>query len=140
MKVGIASFQRQQGGAGFSFWGCQIRWFKHISTARNDPSMRMLVAEFGYEGYGIYWTVLEKIAENLKSDSVPSATMTAKQWANSGKISAKKFQKIIKFCAENEMFSVEIIQKYITISCPKLLKYRDEYKRKQDKISGQNPE
>ena len=124
----------------FVFVRCAIRWFKHISTARNDPSMRMLIAEFGYEGYGIYWTVLEKIAENLNSQNGTSATMTAKQWANSGKISSKKLQKIIEFCAKNEMFSIEIAQKYITINCPKLLKYRDEYKRKQDKISGQTPE
>jgi hypothetical protein len=100
----------------------------------------MLIAEFGYEGYGIYWSVLEKIAENLDSKNGTIATMTAKQWANSGKISSKKFQKIIEFCAKNEMFSVEIRQKYITINCHKLLKYRDEFQSRMAKKSGVNPE
>jgi hypothetical protein len=118
----------------------QIRWFKHISTSRNDPAIRLLLANFGFEGYGLYWTILEIIAENLDCRNITSATMTAKQWCNSVKISPKKFQKILLFCSENFGFIVKNNAKLITINCPKLLKYRDEYSRKQGRKSGQTPD
>ena len=117
-----------------------MRWFKHLSVARNDPTMRLLLAEFGFEGYGLYWTILEIIAENLDNKNITSATMTAKQWCNSVKISPKKFQKVLVFCSENFCFSFKNNQELITINCPKLLKYRDEYSRKKDKKSGHSPD
>lgn len=99
--------------------------------------MRLLLAEFGFEGYGLYWTILETIAENLdyKNNST-KATMTRQQWCVSVKISPKKFQKVLIFCSENFGFIVKNNQKLITINCPKLLKYRDEYSRKKAKKSG----
>jgi len=117
-----------------------MRWIKHLSSARNDPVMKLLLAEFGFEGYGLYWNILEIIAENLDYRNTTSATMTAKQWCNSVKISPKKFQKILVFCSENNCFSFKNNQKLITINCPKLVKYRDEYSRKQGKKSGQAPD
>ena len=70
--------------------------------------MRLLLAQFGFEGYGLYWTILEIIAENLGYEkNNTSATMTAKQWCNSVRISPKKFQKILVFCSENFGFFVK---------------------------------
>lgn len=113
-------------------------WFKHVATARNDPAMRLLLAEFGFEGYGVYWMILEILSDDLKWEEkeVASATMTAKQWCNSVKISPKKFQKILVFCSENFGFCVKNNKKLITIECAKLLKYRDEYSKKKARISG----
>lgn len=39
-------------------------WFKHDYNARNDEKLLELRAEFGAEGYGIFWMIIEKIAEN----------------------------------------------------------------------------
>ena len=117
-----------------------MRWFKHMSSARNDPAMRKLLAEYGYEGYGVYWSVLEKISENLDSRNGTAATMTPKQWANSGEISTQKFKKIVKFLTESGQFFSANIGIYLKIDCPKLLKYRDEYQKKREKGSGQTPD
>ena len=34
-------------------------YFNHDSTARNDYRIIKLRATFGYEGYGVFWAVLE---------------------------------------------------------------------------------
>ncbi len=39
-------------------------WFKHDYNARNDEKILELRAEFGAEGYGIFWMLMEKMAEN----------------------------------------------------------------------------
>ena len=39
-------------------------YFQHDYSARNDERILELRAEFGWEGYGIYWAILESIAEN----------------------------------------------------------------------------
>ena len=116
-----------------------MRWIKHLSTARHDPNIRLLCAEFGFEGYGVYWTILETIATDLKfTDTRAVATMDKQQWCNSVKISPKKFQKILVFCSENFGFLVENGNKLITIECPKLLKYRDEWTNRKNKELGSN--
>lgn len=43
-----------------------MKWFKHDSDARNDVKIKLLKAKFGAEGYGVYFQLLEVIAENVK--------------------------------------------------------------------------
>lgn len=39
-------------------------WFKHDYNARNDERLLEIRAEFGAEGYGAYWMLLESMAES----------------------------------------------------------------------------
>ena len=39
-------------------------WFDHDYNARNDERLLEIRAEFGAEGYGIFWMILESLAEN----------------------------------------------------------------------------
>lgn len=117
-----------------------MRWFKHLSNAKNDLTMQDLIANFGYEGYGLYWAIIEILAENLNGGEVAEAKLPIKRWCNSGAISAKKFHKICEFLSSNGNFSYEICGKYATIRCHKISKYRDEYTKKKERISGHCPE
>ena len=42
-----------------------MRWFKHLTTASDDETMAALIEEFGPEGYGVFWIILEKIAAQM---------------------------------------------------------------------------
>lgn len=42
-------------------------YFDHDYTARNDEKILALRSEFGYEGYGIFWAIIESICENKGS-------------------------------------------------------------------------
>lgn len=39
-------------------------WFKHDNNARNDEKILELRVRFGAEGYGIYWMIVETMAED----------------------------------------------------------------------------
>lgn len=59
-------------------------WFKHDSNARNDEKIIDLRGELGYEGYGIYWALIEFLrdTENYEADYKPkrlSLALTAEE-------------------------------------------------------------
>jgi len=101
--------------------------------------MQLLISEYGYEGYGVYWAILETLSENLNGGQTTKLTLPLKSWKNSA-ISDKKWMKIARFLSEKNKISVEISEKLVTVTCDKLLKFRDEYNRKIDKKSGQYPD
>lgn len=39
-------------------------WFKHDNNARNDEKILELRSKFGAEGYGIFWMIVETMAED----------------------------------------------------------------------------
>ena len=41
-----------------------LPYFSHDNNARRHPKMKALIAEFGYEGYGRFWALNERIAES----------------------------------------------------------------------------
>ena len=41
-----------------------VYYFSHDNNARNDEKILMLRAEHGWEGYGIYWALLEMMFES----------------------------------------------------------------------------
>jgi len=49
-----------------------MKWFHHECAARYDPKLQILGSQYGSEGIGIYWGLLEEIGQhsdtfNLKS-------------------------------------------------------------------------
>jgi len=112
-----------------------MRWFKHLATAQRDPDMQLLLSEYGYEGYGVYWGILEILAENLKWGTETKQSFTIKTWKNYS-ISDRKWTKITQFLAEKRKIILKIDGKIATIECPKLLKIRDEYTKKAAIKSG----
>jgi len=39
-------------------------YFSHDYTARSDEKIKNLIYDFGYEGYGIYWSLIEELYQN----------------------------------------------------------------------------
>ena len=44
--------------------GKDVYYFSHDSNARNDEKILMLRAEHGWEGYGLYWALVEMMFES----------------------------------------------------------------------------
>jgi len=110
-----------------------MRWFKHMCASQNDEILSELMDEFGAEGYGVWWLVLEKIAHLMDETDRTFARFSVKVWANSARISVKKFQNIVKFLEKKERFYLKMDGQFLTITCPNLLKYRDEWTERQSK-------
>lgn len=117
-----------------------MRWFKHMTDARNDEKISALSDKFGLEGIGFYWTVLEIVAQKMNEKLQTSASFSAKKWGSFAGISAKKFQNLAEFCASLNLFEMKNEGNLISINIPKLLFIKDEHTRKTCKNSGVYPD
>lgn len=110
-----------------------MRWFKHLTSARHDEAMAELLDEFGAEGYGMWWIILEMIGRQMDKTNKCSARYSLKKWSKACIVSTKKFQKVVSFLSKLEKLSIKTCQKnsnFLIIECPNLLKFRDEYSKK----------
>jgi hypothetical protein len=93
-----------------------MKYFLHDSTSLNQELIIKLYSEFGFEGYGIFYAILERIAFSESPIQKNLAIFTLRL--------TKKQQKILDFCIEiglllqqdNEIFEDNILQnskKYI---------------------------
>jgi len=129
--------------------GVAVKWMKHMTACSQDPKIQILRAEFGNEGYAVYWLILETIAgEFTKQNPSPSLTLHQKNWRKICEISPKKFRNFLFFCKKISILESCWDAEFVTISAPKLLKYGDEYSRKggadspsgEGDLSGHSPD
>lgn len=117
--------------------GAAVRWFKHMTGSHNDESLCRMMDKFGLEGYGAYWVVLEAIAAQCDKSDKTSITLSVKNWRKIVPFAPQKLTKWLAFAQQLTLFSVEISENLVKVSCPKLLKYRDEYSERRAKKSGE---
>lgn len=113
-----------------------MRWFKHMTGSHRDESLCRMMDHFGLEGYGAYWVVLEAIAAQCDGTDRTHLTLSVKNWRKIIPFAPQKLTKWLAFAAQLTLFCVEITENLVTVSCPKLLKYRDEYSERRAKKSG----
>src|SRR3972149_192165 len=68
--------------ADFHFKGeLEMRWLKHLTQSNRDERLREIINKHGLEGYGMYWIILELIAEQLDEKRQTSLTYSMKEWS-----------------------------------------------------------
>jgi hypothetical protein len=101
-----------------------VKWFKHFSNARFDPKIRRLIQNYGLEGYGLYFLIVESIAFQLETNSpMPDLEETAHDIAQFTHNDTVLIQEIIEFCLEQKLF--EYNHDIGRILCLKLLTHLD---------------
>lgn len=80
-------------------------YFQHDFNARNSLQIQALIREFGAEGYGIFWAVVEVLHE--KKNKVPLKQYVYAGIAEQIKTDAKKVETVIKFSIEEAELFVE---------------------------------
>jgi hypothetical protein len=70
-------------------------YFSHDYNARNDDKILELRSEYGAEGYGIFWMIIETMAEN--EDGGVKATLLGGLSLGYG-VPKSKLQEIINYC------------------------------------------
>jgi hypothetical protein len=129
-----------------------MRWFKHMTATRDDEKIVALIADGGIEAYGFYWAIIELVARQMEKESekcsvtYPLPYLSRQLYLHHNKVS--------NLLGKLQVTGLILLSKVevdrgvsFTITCPNLLKYRDEYSNRRaknrDKIgtkSGQTPE
>jgi hypothetical protein len=128
------------GGRHFVLLGYRMKWFQHLTNERDKEDVAEMIDLLGFEGYGIYNAILEKIADTMDGDKKTSTRLSLKMWASSLPVSTRKFQNFIQTTSKLGLIEVETDGEYLTLSCPILLESLDEYTRKKRRVSGHAPD
>lgn len=94
-------------------------YFSHDSNARNDDKILKLRSKFGYEGYGMFWAIIEVLRE---SSNYKFELNNIRLLQLSLGCSARKLQSFIEFCLnigilakDNQFFWSERLLKSTTL-------------------------
>lgn len=98
-----------------------MKYFLHDSNSFNDEKITELYLEFGYEGLGLFYTILEKLALQEK----PIKTLVLKHQLNVG----KKLEKCWSFMEEIDLISSNNGETFNK----QLLNFSEKYQVKKEK-------
>jgi len=79
-------------------------YFQHDFNARNDEKILELRSRFGAEGYGIFWMLVETMAENANG-GVSKSLMGG--LSHGYGLPKEKLQKIVDCCVEVGLFKLK---------------------------------
>jgi len=124
-----------------------MKWFQHISNASQSEQLQALLDELGPAGYGMYWLIVEKIAEKLDHKMVTKLSYPKRKWARICQVSVGKLtvfcEKLTEIGQDLEkppLLLSENNGKYLSLDCPKLLGLLSEGAKKAIRKYGQSPD
>ncbi len=112
-----------------------MKWFKHQSDAYSDFKLQEIIDEFGAEGYGLYWILLELVAQQGRSYRINSKQNWEKAAKRISKIPEKELNDILTKMADIWLIDKNSLNKGI-LYIPKMKKYSDDYTSKVRRVFG----
>ena len=91
-----------------------LPYFSHDNNARRHPKMKALIAEFGYEGYGRFWALNERIAESSGAYIDISRKVNKLDLANELGLDGEGLDKFLGFLADPEIDLINMNEGKIT--------------------------
>lgn len=113
-----------------------MRWFKHMTSARNDEFVRELMFKWQSDGYVAWFATMELVAEQgvrLHGGKwVARISATPRVFSDATKIAPDRLEVIYEYCNKKKKLRFRRDEKSEewVIDWPKVLKYRDEYTEK----------
>jgi len=103
-----------------------MKWFKHLSDSLNDPDIFDLIAEFGGDGYLVFFGTLEIVAKESRNFD-ESLTISWRFFAKNLQLSQKKAKKILEKIAKTKRFEITFCEDSFSIFIPKLKELSDNW-------------
>jgi len=104
-------------------------YFSHDYTARSDEKIKNLIYDFGYEGYGIYWSLIEELYQNANA-----LRTNYKRIAFDMRVDENTIKSIIEnfdlFIVENEFFGSLSVQRRLDMRIDKSTKARESAQKR----------
>jgi hypothetical protein len=113
-------------------------YFSHDYTARSDEKIKNLIYDFGYEGYGIYWSLIEELYQNANA-----LRTNYKRIAFDMRVDENTIKSIIEnfdlFIVENEFFGSLSVQRRLDMRTDKSSKARESAQKRWTKDANALP-
>lgn len=116
-----------------------MKWFKHLTNARRDPKIIALKAQFGHQGVGRWWEIVEIIAEEMNDSDRCEITINGPFLSKHlGFRSTNGGRSFVQWLATSRLLVADLTTNDWRLRCPKLLELRDHRIKNQNKKAHQN--
>lgn len=116
-----------------------MRWLKHLTAAHQDGEVDRVLEECGAVAYGVYWLILEDIAGPMESGAmVPEATHSDQRWCQICHVDPRVWRNCKQTLGKKLLVFTIVEGNRVSISAPKILKYKDEYSKKSGQSTSLN--
>lgn len=113
-------------------------YFSHDYTARSDEKIKNLIYDFGYEGYGIYWSLIEELYQNANA-----LRTNYKRIAFDMRVDENTIKSIIEnfdlFIVQNDFFGSLSVQRRLDMRIDKSSKARESAQKRWSKDANALP-
>jgi hypothetical protein len=111
-----------------------LPYFSHDNNARNHPKMRALIVKYGYEGYGRFWALNERIAESDGAYIDISRKINKLDLASELRLDESGLDDFLKFLSDTEIDLINIENSIVTTDRinelhNKIINKREKYHR-----------
>ena len=104
-----------------------MKWLKHETDAKDSEKLKDVIAEFGFEGYGWYWRIMEIVAFKMDETDRCHYEQTVSEWCLNLKVKQKKLRLFLELIQNQFNIKPVYSDKKLRIEIPNLLKKRDNY-------------
>jgi len=107
-----------------------MKWFKHETDSIHSEKLSRLKNEFGFEGYGRYWRIMELVAERMDGSNRCHIELPEKEWHRLLSIRRPSFNHylfVIRLLFDSWRITTDNETQLIRIEIPNLLGKRDNY-------------
>ena len=107
-----------------------MKWFKHETDSIHSEKLTRLKNEFGFEGYGRYWRIMELVAERMDGSNRCHIELPEKEWLRLLSIRRQSFNyylTVIRLLFDSWRITTDNETLLIRIEIPNLLGKRDNY-------------
>lgn len=110
-----------------------MKWFRHFANCEISDNLNDLIEDFGFEGYGRYWRLIELLTQKFDGSETFFRFRTRLLRDSLGFRSEDKLRKYLVAISLQEGIKAFIIGNYVEINAPILLLLQDKdskYNRK----------
>jgi hypothetical protein len=120
-----------------------LPYFSHDNNARRHPKMKALIAELGYEGYGRFWVLNERIAESSGAYIDISKKVNKLDLAQELGLNGDGLDKFLSFLSDPEIDLINMKDNIITTDrtlelFEKTMENREDERERKRSKNGKN--
>jgi len=104
-------------------------YFSHDYNSRSDEKIKKLIYQHGYEGYGIYWAIIEELYQNANAMQMECERIAFELRTDSNRI-CSIIQDFDLFVVEDGYFNSPSVQKRLDLRNNKSIKARESAKKR----------
>ncbi len=117
-----------------------MKWFKHMADANRDDKIVSIRTVFGMWGVGVYWTLVEKCAEQMKGElPSPIAILSFFETCSLCGCKRNKMKTFLKHLQNIHGMKYEVNGDILKIEIQKLLQIKDNYLKDLEETSKKLP-